>query len=259
GMRATLERMVRGGTTGCADFREGGVRGIELLRMAARDLPIRVVGLGRDGGEMVADGAGIASARDLSGYDEVVARVRARGGIIAFHAGEQDDGDVDPALDCHPDFVVHMTHATDRQLRRCADEGIPIAVCPRSNWRLGVSQGPHHPPITRMLDHGCRVLLGTDNAMFVSPDMASELMFTSFVYGTDAGLLLRAAIEGAAVIGLPSWIETGAWANFLVIDPARGGVGSSHDPVASLVRRLDSSMIETKVFTLKDESMKTIF
>lgn len=259
GIRASLKRMLRGGTTGCADFREGGARGIDLLREAARRLPCRVIGLGRDGGEAVADGAGIASARDVVDYLEVVARVRKRGGLVAFHAGERDPEDVDRALDCRPDLVVHMTHATDRQLRHCADEGIPIAVCPRSNWRLGVTHGMDRPPIGRMFDLGCRVVLGTDNAMFVSPDLAQEMMFASFVYRIDATRLLRAAVEGAAVIGSPCWIETGGRANFLVIDPARGGVNFSRDPVATLVQRLDSCMIETNVFNLKDESIKTIF
>lgn len=259
GMRASLERMVRSGTSGCADFREGGERGIELLREAGRGLPCRVVGLGRDGGEAVSDGVGVASTRDLADYTEVVRRVRKRGGFVAVHAGERDPEDVDPALDCRPDLVVHMTHATDRQLRRCADEGIPIACCPRSNWRLGVAESAEHPPFRKMLDLGCRVLLGTDNVMFVSPDMTQEMMFASFVYRIGAVDLLRAAVEGATVTGSSAWIESGARANFLVIDPARGGVAFSHDPVASLVQRLDSSMIETKVFNLQDESIKTIF
>ena len=259
GIRSSLQRMIGGGTTGCMDFREGGIRGVELLREASRGFPFRVVALGRDGGEAVADGAGIASTRDLADYTEVVARVRSQGRFVAIHAGERDAEDVDPALDCRPDLVVHMTHATDRQLRRCADEGIPIAVCPRSNWRLGVAQGPHHPPMKRMLEFGCRVLLGTDNAMFVAPDMAQELMFTSFVYGIGAPELLHAAIDGAALAGTPNWIETGAPAHFMVIDPARGGVVFSHDPVTSLVQRLDSCMIETNVFNRKDESIETIF
>lgn len=247
GMRESVRRMIRGGTGGFADFREGGPRGVGLLRDAVAGLPCRAVVFGRDGGEQVADGAGIASVRDVADYEAVAGRVREAGGMVAFHAGERDAGDVDGALDCRPDLVVHMTHATEAQLRRCADEGIPIAVCPRSNWRLGVATDSAHPPIARMLDLGCRVLLGTDNAMFVPPDMAGELAFASVVYGLEPAALLRAGIDGAAVTGSPSWIEPGARASFFVVDPVRAGLSFSRDPVASLVRRFDATAIETNV------------
>ena len=247
GMRESVIRMMRGGTAGFADFREGGERGVRLLRDAVAGLPCRAVILGRDGGEQSADGAGIASVRDVADFEAVAGRVRDSGGLVAFHAGERDADDVDAALDCRPDLVVHMTHATDAQLRRCADEGIPIAVCPRSNWRLGVAVNGAHPPIARMLELGCRVLLGTDNAMFVPPDMAGELAFASVVYGLDPAALLRAGIDGAAVVGSPCWIEPGARASFFVMDPARAGLSFSRDPVASLVLRFDPGAIETNV------------
>ena len=75
GMRESVCRMVRGGTGGFADFREGGARGVGLLRDAVAGLPCRAVILGRDGGEEAADGAGIASVRDVADY-EAVARPR---------------------------------------------------------------------------------------------------------------------------------------------------------------------------------------
>ncbi|MEN6516920.1 MAG: amidohydrolase family protein [Methanospirillum sp.] len=248
GMRESICRMVRGGTGGFADFREGGARGVGLLRDAVAGIPCRAVVLGRDGGEGAADGTGIASTRDVPEYRDVAERVQRTGGLVAFHAGERDAGDVDDALDCQPGLMVHMTHATDAQLRRCADEAIPIAVCPRSNWRLGVAGDSTHPPIARMLELGCRVLLGTDNAMFVPPDMAGEIMFASFVYGIAPGTLLRAGIEGAAVTGGPTWLEPGAIASFFVVDPSRAGLSFSRDLVGSLVRRLDTTAIETNVF-----------
>jgi cytosine/adenosine deaminase-related metal-dependent hydrolase len=248
GIGESVRRMIRGGTGGFADFREGGPRGVRLLREAVAGLPCRAVVLGRDGGESASDGAGIASSRDVPGYRDIAGRVREQGGIVAFHAGEHDAADVDDALDCRPQFVVHMTHASDAQLRRCADLGIPVAVCPRSNWRLGVARDGTHPPIARMLELGCRVLLGTDNAMFIPPDMGAELSFTSFVYGIEPATLLRAAIDGAAVMGGPCWIEPGARASFFVMDPARAGLSFSRDPIASLVRRLDSGAIETSIF-----------
>jgi cytosine/adenosine deaminase-related metal-dependent hydrolase len=248
-IRQSVRRMMRGGTAGFADFREGGTRGIEIVREALRGLPIRAIVLGRAGGESVGDGAGIASTRDIADYRLVVERVRSSGGLIGFHAGECTSDDVDPALDCRPDFVVHMTHATDAQLMRCAEEGIPIVCCPRSNWRLGVADRPDLPPVASMLECGCTVLLGTDNAMFVSPDMGGELMFASTIYRCDPVHLLRAAIEGSAVLAEPSWIQVGARASFVVVNPERAGLSFSRDPIASLVRRFDASAIEKILLT----------
>jgi cytosine/adenosine deaminase-related metal-dependent hydrolase len=99
-----------------------------------------------------------------------------------------------------------------------------------------------------MLALGCRVLLGTDNAMFVSPDMAGELAFASVVYGLEPRTLLASAIDGAGALGSPCWIEPGARAAVFVVDPARAGLSYSRDPVGSLVRRLGSADIETSVF-----------
>lgn len=247
-MRASAFRMISGGTHGFADFREGGSRGVGLLRDAVAALPCRAVILGRDGGEEVADGTGISSVRDVPAHADVVERVRRAGGLVAIHAGERDPGDVDAALDCDPDVVVHMTHATDAQLRRCADDEIPIAVCPRSNWRLGVASDGAHPPLRRMIALGCRLFLGTDNVMFVSPDMGDELAFTSLVYGLEPATVLRAGIDGGSLCGSPGRIETGAAASFFVVDPCRAGISFSRDPLASIVRRLDSQAIETSLF-----------
>ncbi|HUW86377.1 MAG TPA: amidohydrolase family protein, partial [Methanoregula sp.] len=178
GMHASILGMIAGGTAGCADFREGGVAGISAIREAAEGLSFRAVIFGRDGGEGVADGLGISSTRDIPQTDTLVADAHRAGKKIAVHAGERDAADVDEALALDPDLLIHCTHATKKQLRECADRQIPIAVCPRSNWTLGVSSSARHPPVRLMQDLGCTILLGTDNVMFVSPDLLSEMAFT---------------------------------------------------------------------------------
>ena len=52
-----------------------------------------------------------------------------------------------------------------------------------------------------MQDLGCKILLGTDNVMFVPPDMFSEMAFTSTVYRIDPSVLLRAAVQGSEFTG----------------------------------------------------------
>lgn len=253
GMHQSIRRMISAGIRGFADFREGGVDGVTALQSAAAALPGRPVILGRDGGDAVAEGAGISSVRDCPDAEAVVSRCRAAQKLVAFHAGERDRFDVDRALSFHPDLLVHMTHATDRQLRLAADQEIPIAVCPRSNWMLGVTDSRDHPPLKRMIDAGCRVLLGTDNVMFVEPDLFSEMAFTSMIYRTDPRVLLHAAIDGASLAGGSSYIKEGNAAEFLLINAHNTSLIHSRDMVTSIVRRVDRAVLCNTLINSKTE------
>ena len=240
--------MIAGGTAGCADFREGGTRGVEALRQAARGLPFRTCIFGRSGGETVAEGLGISSVRDEPDTEHLVAEARRSGKKVAFHAGERDKDDVDLSLAFDPDLIIHATHATKGQLRQCAEKGIPIVVCPRSNWTLKVASSSRHPPLALMEELGCRVWLGTDNVMFVDPDMPSEMSFASTVYGMEPSYILRAATGGSEMTGSPFFIRKGARANLVVIDPGRSFLRFSRDPLASLVKRVDFTVFGNNVF-----------
>ncbi len=248
GMRSSIRGMIAGGTAGCADFREGGTGGVAALRESVRGLPFRTCIFGRGGGETVAEGLGISSARDVPDTEHLVAEARRAGKKVAFHAGERDKDDVDLALSFDPDLIIHATHATKGQLRQCAERGIPVVVCPRSNWTLRVASSCRHPPLALMEELGCRIYLGTDNVMFVAPDMPSELSFASTVYGLEPSCLLRAAIRGSEMTGSPFFIRAGARANLVVIDPTRSSLRFSRDPLASLVKRVDFAVFGNNVF-----------
>jgi cytosine/adenosine deaminase-related metal-dependent hydrolase len=250
GMRASIQGMIAGGTAGCADFREGGAAGVSALREATRGLSFKSFIFGRDGGEGVAEGLGISSTRDSTGIDVMVADAHRSGKKIAVHAGERDGADVDDALALDPDILIHCTHATKKQLRACADRQIPIAVCPRSNWTLGVASSAHHPPLKIMLDLGCRVVLGTDNVMFVSPDMFSEMSFTSTIYRIDPKVLIRAAVQGSGLFGSSYFIRKGVRANLFTIDATQSALYFSRDPVTSLIKRATGHQIGNNVFNL---------
>jgi cytosine/adenosine deaminase-related metal-dependent hydrolase len=250
GMHTSIEGMIAGGVAGCADFREGGTAGVSAIREAAEGLPFRLAIFGRDGGEEIADGLGISSTRDINDAGTLVANARRTGKKIALHAGERDRNDVDDAIALEPDMLIHCTHATKRQLRECADLQIPVVICPRSNWILGVTSSARRPPVREMVELGCMILLGTDNVMFVSPDMFSEMAFTSAVYGIDPKFLMGAAVRGSAMHGSAFFIREGARANLFTIDPARSALHFSHDPVASIIKRASGSQIGNRVFNL---------
>jgi cytosine/adenosine deaminase-related metal-dependent hydrolase len=250
GMRAGMEGMIASGTAGCADFREGGIDGVLAMEEAATGLPFRPFIFGREGGETVAGGLGISSTRDVPDTDRLVREAKRAGKKTAFHAGERDADDVDDAIAYEPDLLIHMTHATKKQLRECAEREIPIAVCPRSNWVLGVASSRRHPPLALMEELGCTFCLGTDNAMFIPPDLFSEMAFVSTVYRTEPAVVLRAAVQGSAICGPSFFIRKGSRANLFVTDPARSALRFSRDPLATLVKRANSAAIRTNVFSL---------
>ena len=242
-MESTITTMVQSGTAGFADFREGGVEGVLALRQALENRSCQAIIFGREGGEAVAHGFGISSVREGAHIEAAVERARTKGLLVALHAGEKDPHDIDAALALEPDLIIHCTHAEDRQLRRIAEMEIPIVVCPRSNWTLGVAAGAAHPPLARMIALGCRVFLGTDNAMFVQPDMFREMAFTSLIYRIPAKEALNMAISGSDLLAAPFFIEEDCPANFFLIDPMRHNYHFSHDLCTTVVNRVNSCNI----------------
>ncbi|HAJ37430.1 MAG TPA: hypothetical protein DCL15_17310 [Chloroflexi bacterium] len=269
-MRVGLIDMLQSGVIACADFREQGLSGVQALRQAAAGLPIRVVILGRmdetvDVAEMerqahallsMADGLGV---RDVEAYPpELLAHLRRRypDRLFAVHAAEsaaaqaasvQATGRTQVArvLDWRPDLLVHLVHATPDDLAALAAAGAYGVACPRSNGILGVGL----PDLARWRRHGLRFALGTDNVMFVAPDMLREMDFASRLgrglaqdpTAVDHHLILRAAtIEGARALKLDKQIGSlapGKEASFLVFDLERPHLRYQHDPVSAIVHR----------------------
>lgn len=184
-IRAALGRMERDGVAATVDFREEGRPGVELLREAARGSSVRVLALGRPmarpvrSSELerllaVSDGVGLSSARDET--DETrrtVARAcRAAGKKFGLHASEAVRERTERYLDPRPDLLVHLAKATVDDLATVRDEGVSVAVCPRSNALFA-----RQPDLGAMERLGLSVLLGTDNAMFHAPSLWREMEF----------------------------------------------------------------------------------
>lgn len=232
-----LERMVLSGTAGFCDFREGGREGVGALMEALRDSPLQGVILGRpagmayDKGEMDAllplvSGIGLSGVSDWDyGEMEKVARhTRSAGKLFALHASEAHREDIDQVLDLKPDLLVHMTAGSEDDWMRCAQEGVPVAVCPRSQLHFGRA-----PNIPRMLAAGLTLMLGTDNAMFSSPSMLREIEFAyrlaKLEGGTPPQTVLAMAYAGAKLLRKrpPSPLQEGTPSDILVLDVPLGG------------------------------------
>ena len=178
-MRSFADIMIRTGTTGFIDFREGGRKGIELMRISS-PAPNGLI-LGRPSGNYdqneldlildIADGVGLPSVSDIStkDLDAIADHVRKRKKILGIHASERVREDIQKIMSASPSFVVHMVAAADRDMKVCADNGVTIVSCPRSNMFFG-----NVPPLDRMIASGADIAIGTDNAMLCVPDMRAE-------------------------------------------------------------------------------------
>jgi cytosine/adenosine deaminase-related metal-dependent hydrolase len=178
-MRSFADVMFSTGTTGFIDFREGGRKGAELMRISS-PAPNAMI-MGRPSGTYdpneldtildVADGIGLSGISDIPGgdLDAIADRVRKRKKKLAIHASERVREDIQRIMSLSPSFVVHMVSATDGDMRVCADNDVPIVACPRSNMFFG-----RVPPVDRMIAAGADVAIGTDNAMLCVPDMRAE-------------------------------------------------------------------------------------
>jgi len=184
GISSAISEMKRNGIRVFIDFREGGIQGVGMLRKAlARSEGIDAIVLSRpksleyNDAEIdqlleVSDGIGLSAVSDWR-YDDILAiaqHVKSKGKIFSLHASESRREDIGKILDLSPDFLVHMALANDDDLVACHEMGIPIVVCPRSNSLFNIRLD-----ITRMIDAGITVCLGTDNAMFHSLSVIDEM------------------------------------------------------------------------------------
>ncbi|MCI4371244.1 MAG: amidohydrolase family protein, partial [Thermoplasmata archaeon] len=244
-MRRAMTTMLRTGTTGFSDFREGGLKGLKLLYAAVAALPIQGVALGRpadlsyDAKEVAgilraSDGIAVSSYLDWpkDAIRKLAAHARREKKVFAIHCSERIREDIDEVLDLSPTFLVHMVHATDADLERCADADVPIVVCPRSNAFFGLT-----PDIPRMLRAKVDLRLGTDNAMINVPSILREMEFAYRVArmkgGAPAQEIVNMALRGR---NLPSPGESigfrvGGRADLVVFDLPGGSSG-----FASLMR-----------------------
>src|SRR5919107_5867513 len=266
-IRNSAVSMMKKGIVAFADFREDELDGIRLLKDAVEGLPIKCVALGRinyysnptdlsglptekeeQAKHIVetADGFGISGANEST--DAALAQYRQLAGkkLIAIHAAESKEtvrfskkhtgrSEVDRIMEyLKPDFVVHMTNATEDEISLVAESGTGVVICPRANGVLGAGI----PKVAQMLRRDCLVAIGTDNVMLNSPDILRELDYTWKVSRATEGEMLRAhevlkmsTINAAQILRLNTGcIEAGRAADLVFIDKKHADLYPMHDP-----------------------------
>jgi cytosine/adenosine deaminase-related metal-dependent hydrolase len=288
-MRSSAMSMMRNGIVAFADFREGGLGGIDQIKEAISGLSIKGIVLGRpefyhdiskdfvknpklppDVIELVfqianaADGLGISGANEntdnsLNEYGKVLKNSLKKKFLIGIHAAESLDttkksitvtgkSEVQRIVsNLLPNFVVHLTQASNVDIELVARKKIGIVVCPRANGTLGVGI----PRISKMLSSGCCVGIGTDNIMINSPDMFRELDYVWKVSRTLADrpipareILKMATVNGGKILDINSGaIMTGKSADIIFIDKNNLDISPMHDPHVSVIHRANANCI----------------
>ena len=125
---------------------------------------------------------------------------------ITIHAGELSGAfSVRDALDhVRPARISHGVRAIEDadHVKRLADEGVVLEVCPGSNIALGVFPDFQSHPLRALHEAGVRVTLNSDDPPFFHTSLAREYEIASTIMGfSDEDILgmTRTAIEAAFV------------------------------------------------------------
>jgi cytosine/adenosine deaminase-related metal-dependent hydrolase len=271
-MKDSLQDMIKTGTTTFVDFREGGVEGVEILREAMEEIPLRTIVLGRQDSfldkntsksQIIADIQEILKITQgigLSGFGEVeekTAQIVAleclqEDKISAIHVAENNGvqqqsltqtnkTEVERALEAGFKLLIHLTSATHHDLEMVTRHEVSVVSCPRANGALYTGI----PPIKDMWGLGINLLLGTDNVMINSPDMFREMEYALKVtrgltrkYFPPVEIFKMATVNAGKAFGLNlGSLDEGNLADIMIVEQI------SRDPILSLINRTQSKNI----------------
>jgi cytosine/adenosine deaminase-related metal-dependent hydrolase len=268
GIRNACLEMLSSGTSTFADFREGGLKGINMLSQVTSSFPVKAIKLGRPNQETFleellphVDGVGLSSTNIYSDIElkQISEKCKKENKLIAVHASETVKereiafekwgvSDVKRAIDVlGADILVHLTHIDEEDMKLL--KGRSVVCCPRANAYFGVG----FPPIENLVEEGVSVCLGTDNVMANSLDLFREMEFLGKTlrgkYGKNAlhskKIIEMVTVNPAQLFNLDSgWIASGRSADFIVLNLDAPNIRPVNDIYHSVVHRANSENIE---------------
>lgn len=177
-IKRSIEFMKSRGTAAFFDFRESGLKGLNL---APRFDGITGFFLTRPtaNGEIGlllkrSTGFGVSALSDYKVEDlkKLSEEAHRRKKIFAMHFSENKRENVKDLISLEPDYIIHCIEATDEDLDVIKRRKIPVAITPRSNIFHG-----KRPDYSRLFRKGLTVLLGTDNVFITEPGIMEEVEF----------------------------------------------------------------------------------
>ncbi|AEF96237.1 amidohydrolase family protein [Methanotorris igneus] len=272
GMLCALNELFENGIRYFCDFRENGIKGINLLKKAISlsELNIDAIILGRptkiikeeikkELNEILdnCSGIGLSGANEYS--DEALKFIyrctKDKDRIFAIHASEHEGSlkyslehygktEIERIIDLKvkPNFIIHATHATPNDMELLKENGIGVVVCPRANASFNVGL----PNIRALLEHGILVGIGTDNFMANSPSIFKDMDFIYKIYHIEPKEILKmATINNAKILGIENVgiIKEGYKPSFTFIKPTNA-IKYSKNIVASIITRCERGDID---------------
>ncbi len=159
----------------------------------------------------------------------------------------RDIGLVSPRLQ-----AVHMTSLDDADIDIVVENNVGVVHCPQSNALL--ASGPS--PLTKLVEAGVRVGLGTDgavsnNSLDVLQEMRAAKLLANKTGGENstfsaADFVRFGTIGSANVLGRDDHIgslETGKWADIIAIDMSSPGAQPVYDVLASALLTASASRV----------------
>jgi 5-methylthioadenosine/S-adenosylhomocysteine deaminase len=147
---------------------------------------------------------------------------------------------------------VHMTDLGEQDIDLLAETGSHVIHCPRSNMKLASGT----TPVTRLLNQGVNVALGTDSAasnnslnMFLEMQTAALL---AKLHSEDATALpaeealAMATIRGARALGIDDRVgslEVGKLADIIAVDLSQPESQPVYNPISQLVYASNGSEV----------------
>ncbi len=274
-MRQSMMEMIESGTTHFIDYREGGIKGVKLLKKAATGLPIKPIILGRDDSfygddpdlgkvkKAIQKLLKVADGIAPSGFGEITSEVaklivdecNKKNKISSIHVAESESNqieslnkskstEIEKGVKAGFSQLVHLTNPKGIDLDEVSKSKQNVVVCPRANATLNVGVAP----LNKMIKLNIKPLLGSDNVMLNSPNMLRELEFTLKVmsvyyrqYINPADLLKMATTNinyyDINDIVQKSLIKEGDFAEFIVFN------SFSKNPYLNICNRLETKNI----------------
>ena len=162
-----------------------------------------------------------------SKFARVYGEARAAGFTPVAHAGEEGPADyVAEALDVlKVERIDHGNHAMDDPalVRRIADSGMAMTVCPLSNLRLGVIDDMKQHPLKTMLDAGICATVNSDDPSYFGGYINENYLAVQTALGLDAkdmitlaknsfaGSFMSDAEKAAAIERVENHVEGYGW------------------------------------------------
>jgi len=147
---------------------------------------------------------------------------------------------------------VHMTDLGDQDISLLAATGAHVVHCPQSNMKLASGTCP----VTRLLDRGVNVALGTDSAasnndLNLFGDMQAAALLAKLQTGDATALpaseaLAMATINGARALGMAELIgslEVGKQADLIAVDLSGPETQPLYNPLSQLVYASNGSQV----------------